>query len=396
GVAEPGETLTYTVALTNSGAVAALHDLTDNIDDNTTYVAGSSSGTANAGEPDSAADPLVWNDVIVPANGSVTVVYQVLVADPLDLSVTEIRNAATDDCTVNPNACVVTPTPEADLAITKDDGSPGYEPGEDVVYTIVVTNNGPQDVQGALVNDPLPSGVTSATWSCGSPTGGASCGAPGSVTGPIVDAPVDLPVGGTVTFELTISVPDGKTGEMINTATVTSPAGIPDRDLSNNTARDRGVYPLVETVKALTGESGAINGVAEPGETLTYTLTLTNLEPFEIQYDPFDNIDDNTTYVAGSTQGTAGASEPDQASDPLVWTGITIAPSGVVTITYQVVVADPIPAGVSEIRNAATEDCAAAPDACVVTPIPFDIAKEKQLAGESGTLAGIAEPGETL
>ncbi|WP_274427444.1 hypothetical protein, partial [Chelativorans sp. YIM 93263] len=64
---------------------------------------------------------------------------------------------------------------------------------------------------------------------------------------------------------------------------------------------------------------------------------------------------------------------------------------------------DPLPAGVVQLVNIAKEptetvDCTVTPMPanCVITPTRPQVAKEKQLVGESGTLAGIAEPGETL
>lgn len=54
-----------------------------------------------------------------------------------------------------------------DLSVTKDDGSDTYVPGEDVVYQIVVTNVGEFGVQNAEVNDPLPNGITDASWKIG-------------------------------------------------------------------------------------------------------------------------------------------------------------------------------------------------------------------------------------
>src|SRR5581483_10125217 len=55
-------------------------------------------------------------------------------------------------------------TPQADLAITKDDGKTTAVPGTSDTYTIVVSNNGPSAVTGASVSDALPADVTSATW----------------------------------------------------------------------------------------------------------------------------------------------------------------------------------------------------------------------------------------
>jgi uncharacterized repeat protein (TIGR01451 family) len=124
----------------------------------------------------------------------------------------------------------------ADLAITKDDGVTSYTPGLDASYTIVVSNEGPFGVQGARIQDPLPAGVTTASWTCGNETGGAICSA-ASGTGAI-DTTANLPAGSSVTYSLSMAVPASQTGSLTNTATVTPPVGTSDPDTSNNTASD--------------------------------------------------------------------------------------------------------------------------------------------------------------
>ncbi|WP_149196624.1 DUF6923 family protein, partial [Luteimonas suaedae] len=158
----------------------------------------------------------------------------------------------------------------ADLAIDKDDDSDTYMPGDDVVYTIVVSNLGPFGVGGATVDDPLPAGITTASWTCGSATGGGVCGT-ASGSGAIADVPVNLPADATVTFTLTLSVPDDFTGELINVATVTSPDGSPDPNPDNNTDDDIDVTPVVTVNKSVDPGSGT---AVSPGDTLTYTLTV--------------------------------------------------------------------------------------------------------------------------
>jgi uncharacterized repeat protein (TIGR01451 family) len=128
----------------------------------------------------------------------------------------------------------------ADLAITKTDGSNTYTPGNDVTYTIVVSNNGPFGVQNAQVVDALPTGITTASWTCATTSGGGVCGA-ASGSGAI-NSTVNLPVSGTatssVTYTLTLSVPLSFSGSLLNTATVTAPAGTTDSNTANNSASD--------------------------------------------------------------------------------------------------------------------------------------------------------------
>ena len=50
--------------------------------------------------------------------------------------------------------------PEVDLAIVKSDNVDPVVPGENLVYTLVVTNNGPSDATGVVVEDTLPAEVS--------------------------------------------------------------------------------------------------------------------------------------------------------------------------------------------------------------------------------------------
>jgi uncharacterized repeat protein (TIGR01451 family) len=125
---------------------------------------------------------------------------------------------------------------EGDLSITKDDGATTYTPGLDLTYTIVVRNIGTTPVTGAQVSDVLPTGITSASWTCGSATGGGVCGAV-SGTGAI-NTTANLPAGASVTYRLSMGVPSNYTGSLTNTATVTAPVGMTDTNTSNNQASD--------------------------------------------------------------------------------------------------------------------------------------------------------------
>lgn len=137
-----------------------------------------------------------------------------------------------DDVTVT--ACETPPPPEADLAVTKSDGVTVYDPGTITTYSIVVTNGGPMAVVGATVSDPLPSGITTASWTC-SASAGSSCAAAGA--GGIAES-VDLLVGGTATFTLAMTIPASFRVDLVNTATVAPPGGITDPDPADNSATD--------------------------------------------------------------------------------------------------------------------------------------------------------------
>jgi uncharacterized repeat protein (TIGR01451 family) len=167
--------------------------------------------------------------------------------------------------------------PVADLSITKSDGQPTYTAGFSVTYTIVVGNAGPDAVVAATVSDPvttLPQ-VASATWTCVGARG-AACSA--STTTGNIAATVDLPVGGTVTFTMVVTLSASASGDLINTATITPPEGTTDPvpDPSPNSATDTDTAATLFYV-ATTGEDSATCGPsASPCKTVQAAIDKTS------------------------------------------------------------------------------------------------------------------------
>jgi uncharacterized repeat protein (TIGR01451 family) len=131
--------------------------------------------------------------------------------------------------------------PSADLAITKQNGATLVELGQPTTYTISVRNDGPQAATGAQVDDDVVGQLAGASWSCAA-SGGGSC--PPFGAGSIIAA-VDLPVAATATFTLTGTVVTTGT-HLVNTASVASPAGLPDFDSADNTATDSDAVRLFD------------------------------------------------------------------------------------------------------------------------------------------------------
>ena len=116
---------------------------------------------------------------------------------------------------------VNTRNPLADLSLTKtntpgvngsvDQAADTVNSGVTTVYTITVSNAGPDAVSNAVVTDPVPTNLTCTTASC-TASGGAVC--PAATGAALVTAlqgagatVPTLPNGGSVTIELTCSVP---------------------------------------------------------------------------------------------------------------------------------------------------------------------------------------------
>ncbi len=150
---------------------------------------------------------------------------------------------------------------QADLSITKTDGQATYGPtGSPIVYTIVASNAGPSPVIGATVADTPPVGITGVTWAC-SGAGGGICTASGSGN---INATVNLPVGGSVTYTLSGMISASASGNLTNTATVSAPGGVVDPNPANNTATDTDIagqsYFTVPPCRVVDTRGGAPNG----------------------------------------------------------------------------------------------------------------------------------------
>jgi uncharacterized repeat protein (TIGR01451 family) len=160
----------------------------------------------------------------------------------------------------------------ADLAIVTSIISGGTTPGQGVSYQLVVTNNGPNAVTGAVVSDTLPAAVTGVTWSCTS--SGGSCTTPGS--GNSLSGTAALPSRATATYTIAGTISATATGVLSNTATVAPPSGTTDLVTSNNSSlvnstllpvtHDDGTYSVTYassyTGNILTNDVGSLLTVA--------------------------------------------------------------------------------------------------------------------------------------
>jgi len=119
---------------------------------------------------------------------------------------------------------------EADLAITKSDSPDPVLTGNDLTYTVTVTNNGPDTATSVAVTDNLPAETTFV--SCSSTGSGVCAGTGNNRT--VTFASLASGQSETITFvvNVTCSVVDGTL--ISNTATVTSIT--PDPDTTNNSA----------------------------------------------------------------------------------------------------------------------------------------------------------------
>jgi len=233
---------TYTLVVTNvalgtvSGASVAdsFPSIFGNVSYTATQVGGASgftaSGTANI------------NDTVVLPSGS-KITYsakgKLSSAAPGTLSNTAtvtLPNGVTDPNPANNSATDSdTITYQADLKVTVSDGKTAAVAGTKDTYTIVVTNAGPSNVAGAIIQDNFPPTFTGVTFTA-TQTGGAS-GFTATGSGNVQNT-VTMPAGSKITYRATGTISASATGSISDTASATAPSGVTDPNLANNSATD--------------------------------------------------------------------------------------------------------------------------------------------------------------
>ena len=152
----------------------------------------------------------------------------------------------------------------ADLTVTKTVGAPAAAPGDTVTYLVTVTNHGPGDMNTIRVDDFLPSGLTHVanTPSQGSYTPLNGRWVVGTLAG-----------GVAATLGIQARVNAGSSGSIVNTASSAVFDGSGDANLNNNGGS--------AAITVQTGDLAVSKIVDRPipieGQTVTYTVTVTNL-----------------------------------------------------------------------------------------------------------------------
>ncbi|MEZ0112070.1 putative repeat protein (TIGR01451 family) [Catenulispora sp. EB89] len=305
---KPGQTFTYTVTVTNQGPSTAVTVGTkDTLPSQISFVSSADgcTGTAgNGGTVTCGTEPAL----LPGASKSWTFTVK------LDASYTgdgkDQANVATatspTDGTKDPSPPIDPPgpiTPEADLATTKATSTTAVKPGQTFTYTVTVTNNGPSTAVSVGATDPLPSKVSfvSSADGCTGPVGTnggtVSCG--GGVT---------LLPGASKSWTFTVKLDPSYTGDgsdQGNVATATSPTD-GKKDPSGPPVNPPGpITPEADLKTVKTTSSTAV----KPGQTFTYTVTVTNQGPSTaVTVGTTDTLPSQISFVssADGCTGTAG------------------------------------------------------------------------------------------
>ena len=334
-----GSNLTYTITVTNNGPSAAAGvTLTDALPANVAFV----SATSTVGVCAEAAGTVTC-DIGALANGASAVVT--IVITPQAPAVGIISNTATATATTfdhlpgnNSDTETTTVQPSADLAVTKADSPDPINVGQNLTYTVVVTNNGPNTASGVSLSDPLPAGV--AFVSANSTVGTCS-----QAAGTVTCAIGSLASGASAAITIVVTVQPGPGRTLPNTATASATGSsdpVPGNDSGTATTT---VNPNADLAVSKSDSPDPVT----VGSNLTYTVTVTNQGP-----DPAASVTVTDTLPAGvtfvSANSTVGACAENAG---IVTCNIgALANGGTAIIT--IIVTPTVPATLSNTASAAT------------------------------------------
>ncbi len=257
-----GDTVTYTLAVTNTGTVDLTSTVTDDLSgvlDDATLASGPTVDPAGVGTAELTGETLTWSGTLEPG-ATATITYAVTVAPAAERGDAVLTNAVvggqcptpavTDPDAAGFNADCVTTHLVAEFTVAKSsDVTSVAAVGESISYAVVVTNTGGAALSDVSASDPM----------CGLVT---------------VDSG-DLAPGGQRTFtcEYTVTQADLDAGSIVNVATVTAsdPGGEPLEPVTGG-----------DTVEVVSSPALAVTKVADVPvvtlacEVITYTVGVTN------------------------------------------------------------------------------------------------------------------------
>ncbi len=269
-----GDNLTYTITVTNDGPDAATGvTVTDPLPANVTFVSGDVDGNANLVTFDSLSGDITA--VIGPLANQATSTVTIIVAvdsdapSPLSNTATVSANPNTDpDATNNSSSVDTTVQRTVDLEIDKSvTGSPVA--GEDITYTVVVTNNGPSDARGVTVTDTLVSELSLVTGSFDPGTSGAVLTENGQDLSFDIG---DLVAGANATFSFDVSIAPSATGTVANTATVSTT----DTDSDSTNDVDTENVAVLREVDLIITQSVSPTTAVPGQDQVVYTFTVSH------------------------------------------------------------------------------------------------------------------------
>lgn len=351
----PLSNFTYTITVTNSDLETAAYNvvMTDVLDSDLTWV----SNAPSTGSAVESAGTVTWSIGTLPANTTATLTITVYVKEeiPQGTSITNTANLSYEDSNGNDYTDTASSDPGtasqlADVDIATTYVSPTYvDPGDFIVVPFTITNTGNgTDSYGLTDSD---SGTLAMNYTFYKDADGDGILVAGvdftdadgdgflSQGDTILMTPItntgDLDMNETMTFVAIASVPTTALYTDTSAVSVTATSTSDPTVYMSFTATSEVLAPVLTLVKAVD------KSTAQPGETLTYTLTIQNIgDGIAYEVVLVDPVPAETTFVAGSIAVTGATTAAHDGATPGVVrvTFDTITAGATIVITFQVIV----------------------------------------------------------
>uniref|UniRef100_A0AC34F4F5 DUF11 domain-containing protein n=1 Tax=Panagrolaimus sp. ES5 TaxID=591445 RepID=A0AC34F4F5_9BILA len=277
-----GDPITYTIVITNAGAGNITNALIEDLVPASVTVSawnitgaggatvtgtpGGGTNTINtSGDIPAGANPLTALTLTI--NGIVNVN-----AIPVFVNTVKVVAGTTEQSSVTTAV-----NQSTDIVIEKN-GTQSVKAGLPVSYTIKLSNAGPNNATGLVINDVVPGEIQNINWSAVN-FGTATISGPAGGNTNTIAVNADVPTGAanyiliTVTGKMSPSTP---LPSITNTATVTLPAGLTDFNTANNTSS-------VQTTITTETNLAVVKTVNQPapsvGSNVVFTIVASNTGP---------------------------------------------------------------------------------------------------------------------
>ena len=296
--AKVGDTLTYTIKLTNNGNADGTVTVTDEIP------AGTRIKDENTTEYNKATNTMTWSDVEVKAGKSVELTLEVVVKDDTTDTVKNVAKIDNKEIPDKPETTV------ANITGVKSVDKSNAKVGDTLTYTITLTNSGNGDGT-VTVTDPIPDGTRIKD---------ATIEGYDATTNTMTWLNVKVPAGETVKLTLEVVIKDDTTDTVKNVAKIDNKE-IPEKPETK--------------VANITGTKTVDKTEAKVGDTLTYTITLTNNGNADGTVTVTDEIPTGTTLVADSITANGSYNEENKT---ITWTDVKVEAGKTAEVSFKAII----------------------------------------------------------
>lgn len=310
--AAAGSNVTYTITIANAGPDSADNvTLTDTLPAGTTFV----SFVQNNGPIPACSLPPLGSGGTLSCNfatlsNGASAQFSLVVKAGTSPSISNTASTTTDSFdsngTNNSSTVPTTVIPSADLTITKT-GPANAAAGSNIVYTILLNNNGPSPSQNVSVGDAVPANTTFVSFTA--PAGWTTTSPAVGGTGTVTAFNALVASGASATFTLVVNVNVATAVGTVTSNTVfATPAtfdpATPNTSTSNTT--------VTAAMADLSVTKTANPPVAPMNANVTFTITVTNLGPSNATgVTLIDTVPANMTFVSATpSQGTCSGTGP--------------------------------------------------------------------------------------